>query len=127
MSTDGEYTAAGLPRRPDWTGKFRITQDDGWSGVSRPAPPFRSDPTTEELGAEPIRNGPEAANHRAWCKQRALAEPDAGAAMSSLIQDFGSDERTRDSIPVIRELMLPLAMMGALKTPAKLRDFILEF
>ncbi len=85
------------------------------------------------LGAEPVKNGPTAANHLAYCKQRALeyapeSQPgDAGLAMSSLLQDFADDERTKDSTSVVQHLMLPLAMIGEFTNPGKLRKWILDF
>jgi hypothetical protein len=85
------------------------------------------------LGAEPVRNGPDGANHMAYCKQRALeyapeGQPgDAGLAMNSLIEDFTADPRTAGSADVIQHLMLPLAMIGEFTTPGKLRKFILDF
>jgi hypothetical protein len=93
--------------------------------------PPKSDPrkaTEEELGAEPIKNGPEAVNHLAWCKLRALGEiPNTGAVMSSLMQDFADDERTIGSASAVRELMFPLAMIGEFERPGELRKFILGF
>jgi hypothetical protein len=86
------------------------------------------DASDEELGAQPIMNGPERANHLAWCKQRALGEmPDTGLVISSLVQDLGADPRTSGSVGTVTELMVPLAIMGDFRDPARLRKFVLGF
>ena len=118
----------------DWPPRDRDTfggyPDFDRYGRFRDEPP-QPDPkqaTTEELGAEPVMNGPERVNHLAWAKQRALAQiPDIGQVMSSLMQDLADDERTADSVDILRELIFPLAMTGAYGSPAEQRKMILDF
>ncbi len=62
-----------------------------------------------------------------WCKDRALECPDAGSAMSSLIQDFGLHPETADLVDLVTGLMFPLAMIGEFNQPGKLRAFIEGF
>lgn len=67
------------------------------------------------------------AEHLAWCKERALECPDAGTAMSSLIQDLGAHPETAESVGIVIDLMMPLAMMGDFERPGELRRFIEGF
>lgn len=130
MNPRDEYPGDWPPRRrTTFGGQPRFDR----YGRFRDEPP-RPDPreaTAEELGAEPVRNGPEKANHLAYCKQHALGEvPDAGNVLSSLMQDFGEDPRTQDYQDVLQHLMLPLILIGEYDGPGgpdKLRKFILDF
>ena len=80
-----------------------------------------------EAGSARVMTG---AEHLAYCKERALEYADrgeAGAAMSSLIQDLGAHPETEDSVRVVTDLMFPLAMMGDFARPGELRKFIEGF
>lgn len=74
--------------------------------------------------------GDDGAAHLAWCKERALEyadRGDVGGAIASLIQDLGLRPETADLMPVVVDLMMPLAMIGEFSQPGKLRDFIEGF
>lgn len=69
------------------------------------------------------------AEHLAWCKERALEyadQGDAGAAMSSLMQDLALHPETAESAEIVPMLMMPLVMNGHLGG-GELRKFIEGF
>ena len=81
--------------------------------------------TEPETTTDPAR-----AEHLAWAKERALEyadQHDTASAMSSLIQDLGQRPDTADSIGIVTDLMMPLAMMGDFERPGELRKFIEGF
>jgi hypothetical protein len=70
------------------------------------------------------------AEHLQWAKDRALEYADAGDtgnAIASLRSDLGKHPETAQSVGVVDELMMPLAMMGDFERPGELRKFIEGF
>ena len=68
--------------------------------------------------------------HLNWAKDRALEYADQGDtanAIASLASDLGKHPDTASSVPVVRELMFPLAMVGEFEKPGGLRKFIEGF
>jgi hypothetical protein len=70
------------------------------------------------------------AEHLQWAKDRALEYADQGDvanAMGSLRSDLGKHPGTAQSVGIVDELMMPLAMMGDFERPGELRRFIEGF
>lgn len=68
--------------------------------------------------------------HLAWCKERALEYADQGEtgnAIASLASDLRKHPETADSVSIVADLMMPLAMIGDFERPGELRKFIEGF
>jgi hypothetical protein len=68
--------------------------------------------------------------HMKWARDRALEyadQRDTGSAIASLMSDLGKHPETESSCDVVRDLMMPLAMIGEFEKPGELRKFIEGF